>query len=241
MDYQEHVEAVARSGVGIVGALRKAQPDARVPSCPEWTLTELAKHVGEFTGFWTHVLCEGTGRPKTPFPEMPAGPQLASWYEELVGHLVTELGQAGPDTKVWTWAPDAQHAGFVARRCAHELTVHRYDAQLVDGNPDPIAPAVAADGIEEIIFMIGAHGPPEGCGNGETLHLHGTDAPAEWLLTFGPDGLAVERGHAKGDLALRGAVGDLELMAYHRPPAGIVEHHGDESVLDALYRAFTFG
>ena len=34
---------------------------------------DLAVHVGEFCGFWSHVLCEGTGRPKTPFPDPPDG------------------------------------------------------------------------------------------------------------------------------------------------------------------------
>jgi hypothetical protein len=56
-----------------------------------------------------------------------------------------------------------------------------------------------------------------------------------------PDGLDVRREHAKGDLALKGAVSDLELLLYDRPPLGEVERFGDESVLDAWYRVFKFG
>jgi hypothetical protein len=89
--------------------------------------------------------------------------------------------------------------------------------------------------------MIEAAPEHSGRGNGETLHLHGTDRSDEWLLTLGADGLEVERRHAKGDLALRGAVSDLELLLYQRPTIGDVERFGDEKVLDAWHRVFTFG
>ena len=56
-----------------------------------------------------------------------------------------------------------------------------------------------------------------------------------------PGGLEIVREHAKGDLALKGAVSDLELLLYDRPPVGEVEHFGDEAVLDAWYRVFKFG
>ena len=56
-----------------------------------------------------------------------------------------------------------------------------------------------------------------------------------------PDGLEVTREHAKGDLALKGAVSDLELLLYDRPPIGEVERFGDEAALDAWYRVFKFG
>lgn len=65
-----------------------------------------------------------------------------------------------------------------------------------------------------------AGGQDVGAGEGETLHLHAFDPAAEWTLTLTPEGLAVERGHTKADLALRGAASDLELLLYDRPPPG---------------------
>ena len=50
----------------------------------------------------------------------------------------------------------------------------------------------------------------------------------------------VVREHAKGDLALRGPVSDLEMVLYQRPTVGTVERFGDESVLGAFHRRFTF-
>jgi len=82
--------------------------------------------------------------------------------------------------------------------------------------------------------------PESGRGEGQTLHLHSAEGD-EWLITMNPDGLDIKREHAKGDLALRGAVSDLELVLYDRPPIGDVERLGDESVLDAWYRVFKIG
>jgi uncharacterized protein (TIGR03083 family) len=240
MEYSEHVDAAEHGTQAMTAALRSASPDARVPSCPDWTLADLAEHAGGFTGFWAHVLCEATGRPKPPFPEHQPGQPLGDWYETVAAGLVEELRATPPDTAVWTWAED-KSAAFVARRCAHELAIHRFDAQLAAGSPQPIDAAVAADGIDEIFYMIANAPERVGRGGGETLHLHGTDRGDEWLLTLEPDELKVERRHSKGDLALRGAVSDLELLLYQRPPLGDIERLGDESVLDAWHRFFTFG
>src|SRR5215472_14461553 len=131
MDYTDHVAAVEREIAGLVSALGAGPVDAKVPTCPDWTVAELADHVGGFTGFWAHILCEGTGRPKTAFPDR--GDDVAGWYAGLGRSLVGELRATAPDQAVWTWAPDQQVAAFVARRCAHELAVHRFDAQSARG------------------------------------------------------------------------------------------------------------
>jgi uncharacterized protein (TIGR03083 family) len=240
MNYQEHVAAAEVAAAALASALRDGSPDARVPTCPDWSLADLAEHVGNFSGLWAHVLCEGTGRPKTPFPDIPDGAARAGWFEDQAGHLMSELRATPPDTTVWTWDPENDKAIFAARRSTHELTVHRFDAQLgARGAADPIEPDVAADGIEEIFVMVRAWAGP-GRGDGETLHLHSTEGH-EWLIAMTPDGLEIERAHGKGDLALRGAVSDLELVLLQRPPLGQVERIGDESVLDVWHRVFTFG
>ena len=238
MEYAEHIEAVERETSAFTRTLMRGDADAQVPSCPEWTLRDLAKHVGGVQGFWTHVLAEGTGRPKPAFDDEP-GPSAGLWLVQIGGFLVNELKAASADTKVWTWNPADQSAAFAARRMAHETAVHRFDAQMAIGNPEPIEPALAADGIEEIFVMVDAW-PESGRGEGQTLHLHSAEGD-EWLITMNPDGLDIKREHAKGDLALRGAVSDLELVLYDRPPIGDVERLGDESVLDAWYRVFKIG
>jgi uncharacterized protein (TIGR03083 family) len=244
MDYLEHCAAVEREVGAMVEAVASGSADASTPTCPGWTVTDLVHHVGGFTGFWAHVLCEGTDRPNTPFPDMPSGAAIAGWYAAVAADLVRELAATAADQPVWTWVPDRQNAAFVARRCAHELAIHRCDAQAARGTMQPIEGELAADGIEEIFVMIdafAARGEEAGRGTGETLHLHATDREAKWLVRLTPVGLQIERDDTSGDLALRGAVSDLELLLYERPTIGTVERLGDPTVLDAWYRAFHFG
>ncbi len=247
MDYEDHISAVERDSAAIVSALAEGPLDVPVPTCPDWTLVDLATHVGQFCGLWTHVICEGTEKAKTPFADPAPAEQrsdwFANWYEEAAGHLVTELRAAEPDAAVWTWDPSNETASFVARRAAHELSVHRFDAQTARTSPEPIDGALAVDGIEEIFAMLAAWRAGERDvrgGNGETIHLHATDRDAEWTITLAPDGVAVDRRHVKGDLALRAAVSDLELVLYQRPPLGPVDRFGDDSALDAWAQVFTF-
>ena len=244
MEYREHCAAVEHEVEAIVEAIASGPVDSPTPTCPGWTVTDLVDHVGGFSGFWAHVLCEGAGRPNTPFPDMPSGEAIAGWYADVAADLVRELGATAADQSVWTWVPDRQNAAFVARRCAHELAIHRCDAQAARGRMQPIEGELAADGIEEIFMMIkafAARGEEAGRGNGETLHLHATDWDARWLVRLTPTGLQIERDDTSGDLALQGAVSDLELLLYQRPTIGTVERLGDPAVLDAWHRAFHFG
>src|SRR4051812_40304414 len=173
MEYAEHVEAVERETSAFARALMKGDVQAQVPTCPDWTLLDLAKHVGEIMGFWSHVLAEGTGRPKPEIQDGP-GPAPTMWFTTIASALVGELKVTPPETEVWTWDPNDQSARFAARRIAHETVIHRFDAQSAVGNAQPIEPGLAADGIEEIFAMIGAS-TDSGRGEGQTLHLHGTD------------------------------------------------------------------
>lgn len=248
LSYDEHVAAARREIDSLLAALRAGPVDAPVPTCPEWTVYDLAKHAGEFMGFWTHVLCEGTGSAKTPFPDAPdiddGADAMGVWVEDLGRHLIATLEATAPTTEVWTWVDDNKTASFTARRVAHELAIHRVDAQSARGAIEPIDAALAADGIEEIFHMSAQHNrAPDAASGGETIHLHGTDEGRhdEWLITLGADGLGVLREHAKGDLAVRAGVSDLELLLYGRPTLGPVERFGDDTVLDGWYRTFHFG
>jgi uncharacterized protein (TIGR03083 family) len=239
---REHIDAAERQLDGLCAAVGAGSTAVPVPTCPDWTVADLATHVAQFCGFWAHVLCEGSGRPKPSFPDPPVGEAIAGWLAEVGPMLVAELRATPAETPVWTWYQPDQTAGFVARRAAHELTIHRYDAQSARGRCDPIDAVVAADGIDELVGTLVVARDRSGAASGQTLHVHGTDdgVAAEWLVVLGADTIEVRRQHGKGDLALRGAASDLELLLYGRPTLGAVERFGDASVLDAWYREFTF-
>src|SRR3954462_9656566 len=115
MEYAKYVEAVEREAAAFARTLMKGDVDAPVPTCPDWTLVDLAKHHGTGMGFWTHVLCEGTGRPKPEFPEDP-GPAPGIWFPTLARAPVGGVKGPPRDTEVWTWYPGDRSARFAARR-----------------------------------------------------------------------------------------------------------------------------
>ena len=119
--------------------------------------------------------------------------------------------------------------------------MHRIDAQLALGTVVPIDPALAADGIDELLWLLPRRpwaGPITG--NGETVHLHCTDIAGEWMVEFAPDGLRVERVHAKGALAVRGSASDLLLWCSGRAGADSLDVFGDAALLTTFRRATTF-
>jgi uncharacterized protein (TIGR03083 family) len=227
------VDAVREEGATLVAALESVPSmDTIVPTCQDWTVSDLAVHVGAFCGFWTHVLCEGTGHPLTPYPDPPDGADLIPWLRGLHAHLVGELGATPPATEVWTWFAADHTAGFVARRCAHELAVHRYDAQAALGSIQPIRSELAVDGIDEILDALVTTRDRTGDGSGRTLALRCTDADAAWQVTLRENRIDVER---NGDGAEPAPSSSSECLAFGClfRPAGRQPEDGEERVRPA--------
>ncbi len=160
--------------------------------------------------------------------------------------LIDRLEATPASTPVWTWF-DADHsAAFVARRCAHELAVHRFDAQSSRGICTPIPTELAADGIDEIFDVLLAAREQSAAGSGRVLALRSAELGAEWSATLGHDRVDVtrrtndERTEGAGDLVVSGTTSDLELTLYHRPTLSPVDVNGDYTVLEEWHRRFTF-
>ena len=232
MDYEGCIRIADRESEALAAAVGEADPASAIPSCDGWTVGELAVHTGEFLGFWCHVLCEATGRPKPEAGDAPAPADRDRWLGRLRADLLAELRTTAPDTPVWTWAAAPGTAAFVARRAAAELAIHRFDAEEALGHPRPLDRDTAVEVIDEIADLAADAGN-DAFGRGETIHLHATDGDHEWLFRLDPDGFTWRHEHAKGDLAIRGAVSDLALVLYGRRPIGSVELLGDAAALDA--------
>jgi hypothetical protein len=116
---------------------------------------------------------------------------------------------------------------------AFETVVHAWDGAGVAGRPEPFAPDLASDGIDEHLgnlpFVLG----DAATGGEATLHVHCTDGAGEWLLRRSPTGLFVTREHAKADVALRGPASDLFLVVLGRAAPETVEVLGDRPAVSA--------
>ncbi len=124
---------------------------------------------------------------------------------------------------------------------SHELAIHRVDAQLARGQADPVDAELAADGIEEIFLLLTRVDPGRATApGGRSICTARTTNRPSGSSSSRPDGIDVTRQHAKGDLALKAGVSDLEMLLYQRPTVAPVERFGDESVLEAFHREFTF-
>lgn len=203
-----------------------------VPSCPDWTAADLVYHVGDVYWSWRAVV-EGrrTESSTGEFAPRPPDAGLVAWAGEEAQLLAHILANTEPHTHVWTWAPQKDVA-FVQRRMAQETTVHRIDAELAAGFRRPIPPDLAADGIDEFLEFFLPDEPASLAGPGESVHLHATDSGDEWLVTVRDGTVTTEREHAKGDVAVRGAVSDLLLLLWRRVPADDLEILGDRAALD---------
>jgi hypothetical protein len=97
-----------------------------------------------------------------------------------------------------------------------------------------IDPELAADGVLEMLELFVPRFPGERFADVHgSIHLHATDVEGEWLVHLGPDGITFELGHAKGDVALRGAAADLLLWCWNRVPVDDrFEVFGDQGLLD---------
>ena len=135
-------------------AVAQAGPDTPVASCPDWTVTDLVEHL---TGV-LHFVRETAPRGVTAYPGTdPNQPPSSSWDDaldglrrELTGTIET-LDALEADFPAWNWAPQAKTASFWHRRMAHEVSVHRWDAEEAAGRATPIETKLAADGISEVL------------------------------------------------------------------------------------------
>ncbi|HVV37072.1 MAG TPA: maleylpyruvate isomerase N-terminal domain-containing protein [Acidimicrobiales bacterium] len=208
----ELFEAAVRAGGDLT------QP---VDGCPEWDLGALVEHLGTLQRYITAGI-ESGGKPTGGWPSAPEDrARFADWFAEGAAALEAALRARPDDEACWTFFPNApQTIGTWVRRQAHELAVHRYDAEMAaTGVAEALDPAIAVDGIDEYfdLFVPRVDGrTPIRIGE-LTIHLHAAgDAAGEWLVRCGDHAPAVTREHGKGDVALTGEASDLLLTIWGR-------------------------
>lgn len=230
-----------RGCTAALAAVAATDLDLPVPTCPGWTVRQLATHVGRGHLWAAHIVTtrsqQAVSPRDVPNGKMPDGrEERAAWLNGSAEAVATAVAAAG-DEPVWTFL-GTRPARFWLRRRAHEVAVHLADAQLACGAEPDLPAGLAADGIGEWLEMTPAFGGDGLRGDGETLHFHATDpdlgGAGEWLVRRAPGGVITEPGHAKADVAVRGPADRLLLVLTRRlPPATpAVEVFGDGALLE---------
>jgi len=212
--------------------------DNAVPSCLDWTIADVLTHTTQVHLWATRRITAVPGE-QVSFPRegMGSGATLHEAYERTADGLVAALRAADLDRAATTFFGDRTVRWWL-RRQAQETTVHAWDATAALGSPLPIDPAIAIDGIDEMVevFFVHRFKAEDFGGAGETMHLHATDpvseGTGEWLVRFDPDGPVVTREHAKGEVAVRDTASNLLLFLWGRVDPSTLETFGDTTILE---------
>jgi len=229
------------------GAFRAAMAsapdlDVPVPTCPGWTLFDLAHHLGGVHRRWAANVAAGPADgPSGVAPKDSPAPSrereaLLAWSAESTRQLLGALREAGPDRGCWTWwgtSQSPQTSGAVARHQVQEATVHTYDAQRALGTAQPLPVENALDGVEEFLFTCVANTsawPHEPA----TLDFHATEGRS-WRLTLSAEGARAARLPAppttSPTASATATAGELVLTLYNRIPLDSPKVEGDPNVL----------
>lgn len=230
---------------------------ARVPTCPDWTVADLMRHVGQV--YLHKVECMRTGgEVETDWP--PAGLQdeePVALLDRSYAALVRELTTRDPSDPGGTWYEPDPTVGFWVRRMAQESVIHRIDAELGAGATiAPVPDDLAADGVDELLKVFVAYSFskwPEDFtealrdspGHAFLIRAEAataTESPSEsWLVETGPDHLVVEGGPGSRvvdsrtpDVTVSGPPTDMLRWAWNRETPGEASPVRVEGNADAL-------
>ncbi|GAA1753428.1 maleylpyruvate isomerase family mycothiol-dependent enzyme [Aeromicrobium alkaliterrae] len=163
-----------------------------VPSCPGWTIDDLTEHVGTVHRWAAAILLSGQ-RLDDPHGVLVTEPR-SEWYASTASALLEVVRAVPADEPTPNFARVQETAAFWPRRQMHETTIHVVDASLALGlglDGWPIAPELAADGVEEVLSVFFARMTARG----QRPHLrgrvrfHATDVDQRWVVGEAPDSL----------------------------------------------------
>lgn len=238
--YDRCIDLAVREIEAMADVCAGADPDRRVPSCPEWSLAELIEHTGAVHRWATQMVEQ-----RSPVRIQRRGVDLglpddrdgyAGWLRDGARLFEQATRGADPDDGMWSWGTP-KTVGFWPRRMIHETAIHRADAALAVGAAPTIDPEVAVDGIDELLGNLphaAAFSPAVAGlrGDGEVLALAASDTGDAWRITLRADGFDWDRGGGDADGGLRTpSAADLLLTIYRRRSPGDGEVVGDAALV----------
>jgi uncharacterized protein (TIGR03083 family) len=245
METSAYLDSIRDNAARLVEAARRAGLDARVPTCPDWTVADLVRHQGRVFR-WISGMVDARAQEFVSPKDLNEQAETADplpWVEEGAGQALAILKNADPEAAVWNWLEQGPGPGrFWWRRMAHETAIHRVDAEAAAGVESRVEPAdLASDGIDEFLAFVQVRNKPEALEVlGGSFHFHTTDVAGEWMVVFHDGGVEITREHAKADVAVRGPASDLELFLYNRRGSEGLEMFGDPAKIAAWSEVIRF-
>lgn len=220
----EHLEQCAALDVEIARfaeVLGRSDPRHRVPTCPDWSVHDLAAHLG-LVHRWAEHLVRRRAQSRIPSGEtgLDDGPVDPGWILEGGARLVGTLRSADPDAAMWAWGAD-QHVRFWPRRQLHETLLHRIDLELAAGDVPHVDASIAVDGIDELLVNLApaaafSPGIAALTGDGDELTFAAVDTGRTWTVVLDPGGFSLTEDGGEPDAALEAGALELLLVLYRR-------------------------
>jgi uncharacterized protein (TIGR03083 family) len=211
--------------------------DAHVPTCPAWNVAKLTIHTGQH-----HRWVADAIRKRGEVPDEPDKPglrddALVEWFRDGWRELADLLDTVADEDPAWTWSGD-NRAGFWRRRTALETLVHRWDAENATGRPTPLDPALSADGIDEMLFVMMGDGVYTG--PRFRIGVSASDVTRAWSVDV-EDGQTPQAAvttepvsAGPGVVSVAGAAEDVLLFLWGRRGQEAVTLEGDDAARAAL-------
>ncbi|MEU3824996.1 maleylpyruvate isomerase family mycothiol-dependent enzyme [Streptomyces sp. NPDC029080] len=234
LPYDTYRDAVERETRRFAETVSGADPASPVPSCPDWTLADLTRHVGALQRWFCTLLTRQVQEPPRSRDVELGLPgdarDYAGWVAAGAAEVSAVLRDTDPLAAMWAWGED-QHARFWVRRMLFETLVHRVDAERAVGRETDIEPVLAADGVDEFLVNLPfaglfAPGVTALRGDGETLAFRCTDSGGatgeEWRVRLDRDGFRLlprtggDAASRQDTAAVGGRAADLLLLLYGR-------------------------
>jgi uncharacterized protein (TIGR03083 family) len=200
MENSRFLECLAED-YGRIRAVAPGNLDRPVPTCPEWTVADLVRHVGIVYLHKVATMRDGA----FPSPWPPVGlndEEPVALLDRAYAELIEEFARHAPEDFSPTWYDPDQTVGFWIRRMAQETVIHRLDAEL--GADAPIAPIpddLAIDGIDELLKVFVAYDAQkypedyaETLTNSPARSYNITTTGVEWLVGTSPKTFSVGGG-----------------------------------------------
>jgi uncharacterized protein (TIGR03083 family) len=239
MEFAEYQSRISGEAGLLRAAVVAAGADAAVPTCPGWTALRLVQHL-----CWVFDMVIATVRaadPHTPPARSEAAPAeldaALAGFDDRLATMLDLLAATDPATPAWNFTPIAPRtAAFWSRRQAHEITVHRLDAQAAAGGIEaPLDSPFAADGIDEVLTWwiqrnsgVWANSQASG-----TVLYHAADAGRAWTVRLVPGQFPQTTPEAvtEPDGSVVGLADAVYRAAWGRPSGAVTT--GDTTLIEA--------
>jgi uncharacterized protein (TIGR03083 family) len=221
MDFVQQCDALEIEIDHFASTLEAVDLAAAVPTCPEWSVVDLARHLGTIHR-WAEHLVRNQSERRVSFSVLGLEPVpvTGEWIREGGRQLLETLRGADPEAPMWSWGAD-QHVRFWSRRQLHETLIHRSDLELAGGIEPSFEAELGADAIDEFLENLSSASAfsPEVAvlrGRGESLVFVADDIDRAWTATLYPDAFEIRYGAGEARAQVAGPAAGLALLLYRR-------------------------